>query len=126
MTLQRTQTLTRAIVTGSPTDEALANDAAFLRDRLRAIRPLSTGNMAGAVREEQIISHGGYDFGRIDADGWTVLQGSQDTHNDFAEVERYWRPILIGANFTSVPDGGRFMTSSHAALVVRTLIKAGA
>ena len=121
MSLARVETLTRAIVAGCPADERLCDDPAFLRDRLRAIRPLSTGAMVGAAWEERIISHGGYPFPTIDAADWTVLQGQADTHNGAEEVERYWRRLLPRATFRTVPDGGRFMTSSHARLIVAEL-----
>lgn len=124
MTLKRLETLHRAIVAGSPTDEALLNDPQFVRDRFRAVRPLATGNMAGALREQLVISRGGYDYRPIAADDWVVLQGSQDTYNSYDEVERFWRPLLANARFEAVADGGRFMTSSHPALIVKTLAKA--
>lgn len=121
VSLRRVETLTRAIVAGSPPDEALLQDPQFLRDRLRAIRPFSTGNMTGAIYEERIISHGGYDFGTFDTHDWLILQGDQDTHNSHEEVERYWSRMAPQARIERVADGGRFMTSSHAPLVVDTL-----
>ncbi len=121
VSLARVETLTRAIVHGSATDEALCDDSAFLRDRLRAIRPLSTGRLTGAILEEQIISHGGYRFEPVAADGWTVLQGGQDNHNDMTEVEAYWSRLIPTARFVDVGDGGRFMTSSHPDLIADTL-----
>lgn len=120
VSLRRTETLTRAIVAGSPADEALLDDPQFLCDRLRAIRPFSTGALSGAVNEERIISNGGYDFGIVDARDWIVMQGGEDTHNSFEEVEGYWSRIAPAARFVRVPDGGRFMTASHASLVVQT------
>jgi pimeloyl-ACP methyl ester carboxylesterase/DNA-binding CsgD family transcriptional regulator len=123
VSLRRIETLTRAIVAGSPPDEALLKDPQFLRDRLRAIRPFSTGNMTGAIYEERIISHGGYNFGTFDTRGWLILQGDQDTHNSHEEVARYWSRMAPGARIERVPEGGRFMTSSHAPLVVDNLIQ---
>lgn len=126
MTLKRLESLHRSIVAGSPTDEALMNDPQFVRDRFRAIRPLATGNMEGALREQSVISRGGHAFGSIDARDWAVLQGLEDVYNSFDEVEAYWQPLLPGARFEAVPDGGRFMTSSHPDLIVRSLLALGA
>jgi pimeloyl-ACP methyl ester carboxylesterase/DNA-binding CsgD family transcriptional regulator len=121
MNLKRVEALHRSIVAGSPTDEALMDDPQFVRDRFRAIRPLATGNTEGALREQRVISQGGYAYRSVDARNWAVLQGLQDVYNSLEEVEAYWRPLLPGARFEAVPDGGRFTTSSHADLIVRTL-----
>jgi pimeloyl-ACP methyl ester carboxylesterase len=121
MTLKRVEALHRSIVAGSPTDERLMADPNFVRDRFRAIRPLATGNMEGALREQRVISQGDYAYAPIDARDWTVLQGLEDVYNSLDEVEAYWRPLLLGAQFVPVADGGRFITSSHPDLVVRAL-----
>lgn len=121
VSLQRTETLTRAIVAGCPTDEKMCDDPAFIRDRLRAIRPFSVGNLAGAIFEENIISHGGYRFATTQASDWVVMQGETDTHNGLDEVKSYWATMAPNARFVAVSDGGRFMTSSHPELVVETL-----
>ncbi|MES2700852.1 MAG: alpha/beta fold hydrolase, partial [Pseudomonadota bacterium] len=80
-TLQRVEQLTRTIVKGSPVDEALCDDPQFIRDRFRALRPLSTGNLIGGIFEEHIISHGGWEFAPLEMDDWVILQGDQDIHN---------------------------------------------
>lgn len=121
VSLQRTETLTRAIVSGCPVDEAMCDDPAFIRDRLRAIRPFTVGNLTGAIYEENIISHGGYSFMPTEAEDWVIMQGEADTHNSFAEVRAYWSSLAPNARFLAVSDGGRFMTSSHPELVVETL-----
>jgi pimeloyl-ACP methyl ester carboxylesterase/DNA-binding CsgD family transcriptional regulator len=121
VSLQRVEALTRAIVAGSPADEALCDDPSFIRDRLRAIRPFSAGNMAGAIHEERIISQGGFDFGMVDARDWLIFQGDQDPHNNLVEVEEYWKSLAPAARLTRVADGGRFMTSSHPEIVVAAI-----
>jgi pimeloyl-ACP methyl ester carboxylesterase/DNA-binding CsgD family transcriptional regulator len=124
VTLPRIEHLTRAIVKGSPTDERLCEDPAFIRDRFRSIRPFSTGNFSGAIKEERLISMGGHSLSALYVSDWTVLQGQCDTHNDVLEVESYWRAVLPDSHFLSVADGGRFMTHSHAALVTQALVDA--
>ncbi len=120
-TLSRTERLTRAIVAGSAVDEALCNDAQFNRDRFRAIRPFSTGNLAGAVIEEHVISHNLFVVPLIEADDWLIVQGRDDIQFDFAEVVDYWSKFIPRARTVAVEDGGRFMTSSHAPLLVDLL-----
>lgn len=117
----RVETLTRAIVHGQPADTKLCDDPTFLRDRLRAIRPLSTGRMTGAILEEHVVSHGGISFPVINELDWVVLQGDHDSHNSYSEVHSYWSHFLPSARFVRVPDGGRFMTSSHHELITEAL-----
>lgn len=120
-TLTRVEQLTRAIVKGSKTDEALCNDPQFIRDRFRALRPMSTGNVMGGIIEEHVISQGTWDFVPLDVADWSILQGEDDIHNSVEEVADYWRKILPRTPLLKVPDGGRFMTSSHPALIADTL-----
>lgn len=120
-TFDRVAQLMRKITRGSPVDEALCDDPAFIRDRFRALRPFTCGNYIGGVYEELVISHGGWSFLPLAADDWCVLQGGDDPHNDFDEVTSYWRALLPGAEIELVEGGGRFMTSSHPSLVVDRL-----
>ncbi len=123
LTFARTERLTRAVVKGTPVDEALCDDPQFIRDRFRAIRPFASGNLIGGVHEQRIISHGGFDFPPIDVEEWTILQGDADSHNSFDDVARYWGRVLPGAPIVRVPGGGRFLTSSHPSLIVEHLKK---
>lgn len=120
-TFQRVEQLTRSIVKGSPVDTALCDDPQFIRDRFRALRPLSTGNLIGGIFEEHVISHGGWDFQPLAVDDWVILQGEQDIHNSVEEVASYWGKVLPLTPLVTVPDGGRFITTSHAKLVVDEL-----
>lgn len=120
-TFERVTQLMRAITRGSPIDEALCDDPGFIRDRFRALRPFTCGNYVGGVYEELVISHGGWRFEPLAADYWYVLQGSDDPHNDFEEVRAYWAGLLRGASIERVEGAGRFMMSSHPALVVDRL-----
>jgi pimeloyl-ACP methyl ester carboxylesterase/DNA-binding CsgD family transcriptional regulator len=117
-TFARVEQLTRAIVKDSPGDTALCDDPQFIRDRFRALRPMATGNLAGGIIEEHVISLGLKALAPLAVKDWVVLQGDQDIHNSFAEVERYWRQVLVETPIIEVPGGGRFMTSSLPELVV--------
>lgn len=121
LTLERTEHLTRAIVAGSSTDLALCDDEQFIRDRFRAIRPFSTGNLTGAVIEESLISSDAYTVPAIDHADWAIVQGGDDMHFASDDVVRYWSDQLPEARIEIVADGGRFMTSSHPALIVDLL-----
>ncbi|WP_310473927.1 alpha/beta hydrolase [Sandarakinorhabdus sp.] len=121
MTIERIENLTRSIVKGSACDEALCENAEFIRDRFRACRPFAAGNLAGAICEERVISHGGFDFPSIAVDDWCVVQGDDDIHNGVADVERHWRPILPNSPFLRIEGGGRFLTSSHPEAIVNVL-----
>lgn len=120
-TLTRVEQLTRSIVRGSKGDEALCDDPQFIRDRFRALRPMATGNVMGGIIEEHVISGGGHDLAPLDVANWSVIQGEDDVHNSVGEVEAYWRKILPQSPIITVPDGGRFMTSSHPELIVDVL-----
>ncbi|MBN8846407.1 MAG: alpha/beta fold hydrolase [Sphingomonadales bacterium] len=120
-TFERVEHLMRSITKGSPVDEALCEDPRFIRDRFRALRPFTCGNYIGGIFEELVISHGGWCFDPLQVDDWAVLQGSDDPHNDFDEVRRYWEQLLPGGSVENIQGGGRFMTSSHPGLVVDRL-----
>lgn len=117
-TMARVEHLMRAIVKDSPGDSALCDDPQFIRDRFRALRPMATGNLAGGIIEEYVISQGLKALMPLEVDNWVVLQGDQDIHNSFAEVERYWRQVLPRTPILPVENGGRFLTSSVPAVIV--------
>ncbi|MBN8845965.1 MAG: alpha/beta fold hydrolase [Sphingomonadales bacterium] len=120
-TFERTEHLMRSITKGSPIDEALCEDPGFIRDRFRALRPFACGNYVGGIFEELVISHGGWRFDPLQVKDWAIIQGSDDPHNDFEEVRGYWEQLLPGVHVEQIEGGGRFMTSSHPALVVDRL-----
>ncbi len=68
----------------------------------------------GAVYEEMVISHGGYDLPPLSVTNWAIVQGDDDNHNSFDEVINYWSPLVPNAKIIKVQGGGRFLTSSHA------------
>ncbi len=119
--IERIEALTRALVKGSASDEALCNDPSFIRDRFQAIRPFSTGNLAGAIIEEHRISHSHTHMEPIETDDWMIVQGAQDMHNSIDDVRRYWGPVFPTCPIKVVEDGGRFMNSSHAQQLVDIL-----
>lgn len=120
-TFPRTGSLTRAIVEGSSVDEKLCEDDQFIRDRFRAIRPFSTGNFMGGVIEEHVISHNTLDMKIVEDVDWAIVQGCDDIQFHFDEVIGFWAGIAPNAKVVEVKDGGRFMTSSHAGLLVDLL-----
>ena len=121
LTFSRTEQITRAVVKGTAVDEALCDDPQFIRDRFRAVRPFASGNLIGGVYEQRIISHGGYTFPTINVEDWTIIQGDADSHNSFDDVVAHWGRLLPGTPIVRVPGGGRFLTSSHPALIVEQL-----
>jgi pimeloyl-ACP methyl ester carboxylesterase len=118
---ERVEYLMRSITRGCETDERLCEDPQFIRDRFRALRPFACGNFRGGINEEHVISHGGYEFKPLDVNNWCILQGADDHHNSLDEVEAYWRKLLPNTPSVAVPRGGRFLTSSHATVVVDRL-----
>ncbi len=121
LTFSRTEQITRAVVKGTAVDEALCDDPQFIRDRFRAVRPFASGNLIGGVYEQRIISHGGFIFPPINVQDWTIIQGDADSHNSFDDVVSHWGRLLPGTPIVRVPGGGRFLTSSHPALIVAQL-----
>jgi pimeloyl-ACP methyl ester carboxylesterase/DNA-binding CsgD family transcriptional regulator len=122
-TFGRVEHLMNVISKGSASDEALCADPQFIRDRFRALRPFTTGNFQGGVLEELVISQGLWDCPLLPVQDWIILQGGQDPLNSTEEVNEYWRRILPHTSIEIVPDAGRFMTSSHPALVIDYLEK---
>lgn len=120
-TFARVEHLMHAISKGSPADEALCHDPQFIRDRFRALRPFTTGNFEGGVLEEMVISQGIWAVPPVEARDWHILQGGEDPLNSTDEVNGYWRQVLPQTAIEIVADAGRFMTSSHAALVLDRL-----
>lgn len=123
VTLPRVEQMTRAIAKGSSADEALCDDPQFIRDRFRALRPMSSGNFLGGVHEEYVVSHGGWPFEPLDVTDWVVLHGAQDDNHSLEEVVSDWGTVLPRASIVDVAEAGRFMTSSHPALVVDHLMR---
>lgn len=121
LTFERMEKLTRAVVKGTPADEALCDNRQFIRDRFRAVRPFASGNIIGGILEQRIISRGGFTFPPIKVRDWTIVQGDADNHNSFEDVVAYFAEALPGAPVIRVAGGGRFMTSSHAALIAKHL-----
>ena len=121
ITLERIEQLTRAVVKGTAVDEALCTDPQFIRDRFRAVRPFAAGNLMGGIYEQGIISRGGFDFPELVVSDWTILQGDADNHNRIEDVRDFWKKLFPKAPIICVPGGGRFLTSSHAALVEKHL-----
>lgn len=121
LTLARTERLTRAIVSGSKVDERLCEDEQFIRDRFRAIRPFSTGNLAGAIIEEHVISYDSFSLVPVENRDWAIIQGGDDIQFHLNDVKKFWMPMVPHSKFIDVPDGGRFMTSSHAPMLVDLL-----
>ncbi|MFZ4690293.1 MAG: alpha/beta fold hydrolase [Polymorphobacter sp.] len=126
LTLARIEKLTRAVVKGTVADETLCNDPQFIRDRFRAVRPFISGNLIGGIYEQRIISRGGFDFPPIDARDWVILQGDNDNHNSFEDVAAHWGQLMPGTPIVQVAGGGRFLTSSHPALIAEQLQIVGA
>ncbi len=121
MSFGRVEAMMQRLTRGSPTDEALACDPQFIRDRFRALRPFTCGGYIGGVLEEFVISHGGWRFDPLVVPSATILHGSEDTHSSLRDVARYWARLLPGVPVESVEGGGRFMTSSHPSLIVDRL-----
>ncbi len=121
MTIARLEQLTRAVAGSCAVDNALCDDSEFIRDRFRAVRPFATGNLVGGIYEQSLISNGSYDAAPLTVDDWAVIQGDDDNHNSFDDVQRHWSPILPSATFVKIPEGGRFLTSSHPEIIVDTL-----
>lgn len=120
-TFGRVEHLIQVVSKGSPTDEALCKDPQFIRDRFRALRPFTTGNFQGGVREEMVISQRTWNAPSLAVKDWLILQGDEDPLNSTDEVREYWHGILPFTSIEVVPKAGRFLTSSHPTLVVDRL-----
>ncbi|WP_133365455.1 alpha/beta fold hydrolase [Qipengyuania sediminis] len=121
LSFERMEKLTRAICAGSPPDEALCDDEQFIRDRFKAIRPFSTGNLKGAIVEETIISRNLASFEPMPCEDCMIVQGHHDNHYAYDEVIEFWSAIWPRATLIGVEDAGQFMTSSHPQLLVDLL-----
>lgn len=124
LSLKRMEKITREICKGSPPDEKLCEDPQFIIDRFRAIRPFSTGNLDGAVIEELQVSRDLFHLEPLSDPNMIIVHGRHDNHYSVEEVTAYWHEKLPEAGLVTVEDGGQFLTSSHAELLVDLLARA--
>ena len=106
---------------GSPPDQRAVRDPEFVADFFRSIRMFATGRYEGFIREQAAIARGDRPPPFAAPRGWRVLLGSSDVLYEPEVVLAYWREMLPGARFDVVPDGGRFLAMTHAALVAEAL-----
>lgn len=121
LTMSRMQRLLLAGTRPGSKDREIIDDAAWLRDHYRAIRPFTTGNWTGLLREQPSISMKDIDYAEGDYSHWTIVTGAQDSLDDHDSVINYWRVKAPGAKIEIVSDGGRFMTSTHPQFITKLL-----
>lgn len=121
LSIERMEKLSRDIAEGSPPDEILCDDPQFIRDRFRAIRPFSTGNLKGAVIEEMQVSRDLFILTPLIAKDTVIVHGLHDNHYSLEEMKKYWPQYWPCAEIIEIEDGGQFLTSSHPALLVDLL-----
>lgn len=93
-----------------------------MADYYRALSCFRQGRLEGFVREQTALATIGRP-GRVDGtDHFTLLVGEHDSIHDPGETMTYWREVLPDARVEMVEGAGRFMTYSHADVVVTALV----
>jgi pimeloyl-ACP methyl ester carboxylesterase/DNA-binding CsgD family transcriptional regulator len=106
---------------GSPPDQLAAQDPETIADFHRAVRLFAAGRFEGFVAEQNAISRDRRARPIAGTAGWRVLLAGHDVLYDPEVVAAYWRELLPEAQFTLVPDAGRFLAMTHATLVAEVL-----
>ncbi len=107
----------------SPPDAELMRDPAAIADFARGYRMFLTGRVAGYVDEQTAMTRW-TPPSLAGVDHWRILLGAHDTMHDPVDTAAFWSAALPGAAMEIVAEAGRFLVTTHAALVVRTLVKA--
>lgn len=108
-------------VRGSPPDVAVMQDPRNLADYCRGFQNFLSGRIGGYVREQAAIALAPDPPANPGARHWHVLIGAHDPLHEPTDIEAYWRKLLPNAQFTMLPDAGRFIVMSHARLVASLL-----
>ncbi len=109
------------LTAGCPADAAVMADPANVRDYYAGLVGFREGRTAGFVAEQVELATMGKPAPVPGTPHFAVLVGDQDFLHDPAETLVYWRDVLPDADVRTVAGAGRFMTYSHAALVVAAL-----
>lgn len=107
---------------GCPSDREAMARPEHMADYYRALSCFRQGRLEGFVREQTALATIGRP-GRVDGtDHFTLLVGEHDSIHDPGETMTYWREVLPDARVEMVEGAGRFMTYSHADVVVTALV----
>jgi len=120
-TPHRLASLQRILLMRSPVDLAALEPADELDDLRRSVGLFAAGRLEGAIREHREHGRGVECAPLPDGASWRVVMGAHDPMHAASDMERFWRARLPGAQFHTVPDGGRFLHLTHPAIVLSAL-----
>lgn len=106
---------------GCPPDRDVMARPEHMADYYRALSSFRQGRLDGFVREQAALATVGRPATIHGMDHFTLLVGEHDSIHDPAETMDYWRQVLPDARLELVKGAGRFMTYSHADVVVSAL-----
>ncbi len=106
---------------GCPSDREVMARPEQMADYYRSLSSFRQGRLDGFVTEQTALATIGRPEPIYGADHFAMLVGEHDSIHDPSETMAYWREVLPDARVEMIKGAGRFMTYSHADVVVAAL-----
>lgn len=106
---------------GCPSDREVMAMPEHMADYYRALCGFRRGQLDGFVREQTALATLGRPAPIGGTGHFVLLVGEHDSIHHPSETMDYWREVLPDAHIEMVTGAGRFMTYSHADVVVAAL-----
>ncbi|MBJ3785607.1 alpha/beta hydrolase [Devosia sediminis] len=106
---------------GCPSDREVMARPEQMADYYRSLSSFRQGRLDGFVTEQTALATIGRPGPSHGTDQFTLLVGEHDSIHDPGETLEYWRQVLPDARVEMIEGAGRFMTYSHADVVVAAL-----
>ena len=106
---------------GCPSDREVMARPEHMADYYRSLSSFRHGRLDGFVAEQTALATIGRPRPVHGTAQFTLLVGEHDSIHDPGETLEYWRGVLPDASIEMIEGAGRFMTYSHADVVVAAL-----
>jgi len=106
---------------GCPSDRKIMARPEHMADYYRALLSFRQGRLEGFVAEQTALATIGRPATADGTNHFTLLVGQHDSIHDPSETMNYWRQVIPDARVEMIEGAGRFMTYSHADVVVAAL-----
>ncbi|MBJ3787054.1 alpha/beta hydrolase [Devosia sediminis] len=121
LTYERAADNVRRSTAGCPSDREVMARPEHMGDYYRSLSSFRQGRLDGFVTEQTALATLGRPGPINDTDQFILLVGEHDSIHDPGETMAYWREVLPDARVEMIEGAGRFMTYSHAEVVVAAL-----
>lgn len=106
---------------GCPSDREVMARPEQMADYYRSLSSFRKGRLDGFIVEQTALATIERPKPVDGTDQFALLVGEHDSIHDPSETEVYWREVLPDASVEMIKEAGRFMTYSHADVVVAAL-----